>query len=220
MSTPLDKIKKAYNSPPWWYDIRGFFILIFSYRSSLREQIRFFGINMGNKHLEVAIGSGTLTCLELFWRRINKLPNVEIIGVDYAIPMLNGAIKRFRKNPNVKLYHTDVAKMPFKDNEFNTVNVANAMHCFPDIDMALLEIWRVTQPRGTLAANILLYPSTGSYTLKKLAEFINAWGMRKGILYSPYKKQDIRQRIIQAGWFIEYERVKGNTYNVLARKIK
>ncbi|ECG8590351.1 methyltransferase domain-containing protein [Salmonella enterica subsp. salamae] len=220
MNTSLNKIKQAYDSPTWWYDIRGFFILIFSYRSNLREQMRFFGLNMSSKHLEVAIGSGTLTYLLLLWRRMNKLPEVAISGIDYAMPMLNGAVKRFRKNPNVKLYHTDVAKMPFHDNEFSTVNVANAIHCFPDIDMALREIWRVTQPEGTLAANILLYPSSGSSISRNLAGFINRWGMHKGILYSPYNQQDIRQRIIQSGWFIEHERVKGNTYTILARKIK
>ncbi|MGN2393366.1 class I SAM-dependent methyltransferase, partial [Pelomicrobium sp. G1] len=30
----LEKIAQAYSSPPWWYDVRGFFILTFAYRST------------------------------------------------------------------------------------------------------------------------------------------------------------------------------------------
>jgi ribosomal protein L17 len=54
--------------------------------------------------------------------------------------------------------------------------------------------------------------------LRPLAERINGWGMRKGILFTPYERDDIRQRIIAAGFEIVTEAVSGNCYNVLARK--
>ena len=30
-----DEIAEAYSSEPWWYDIRGFFILTFAYNSTI-----------------------------------------------------------------------------------------------------------------------------------------------------------------------------------------
>ncbi len=55
-----DEIAAAYASPPWWYDVRGFFILTFAYNSTIGRQLRFFGANFGPRHLEVACGTGTL----------------------------------------------------------------------------------------------------------------------------------------------------------------
>ena len=50
------------------------------------------------------------------------------------------------------------------------------------------------------------------------AERINAWGMRKGILHTPYALDDIRDRIVKTGLEIQWERVSGNCYEVVARR--
>ena len=47
-----DEIALAYKSEPWWYDLRGFFILTFAYNSTLPSQLRFFGPNYGPRHME------------------------------------------------------------------------------------------------------------------------------------------------------------------------
>ncbi|MEW5709560.1 MAG: methyltransferase domain-containing protein [Pseudomonadota bacterium] len=213
----LEKIAQAYSSPPWWYDVRGFFILTFAYRSTLTAQLRLFGQNMGPDHLEVAVGSGTLTELVLRWRKWKGLPEVRIVGIDYAEPMLAGAIRRFAGKPDVELHLADAAAMPFADNRFDTANIANALHCFPDLDAGLREVFRVLKPEGRLAANVLLYPR-GPQPLRWIANKINAWGMRKGILFSPYEPQDVRRRMLVAGFEILQEQISGNTYNVIARK--
>ncbi len=212
-----EEIALAYKSEPWWYDVRGFFILTFAYNSTLPEQLRFFGRNFGARHLEVACGTGTLLELILRWRRWKKLPDVSIVGVDYAEPMLAGARHRFAGKPGLEFLHGDVAEMPFDDASFDTANVANAVHCFPDVDGGLRGILRVLRPGGTMAANVLLCPR-GGWPLRNIAERINRWGMRKGILYTPYEKDDIRGRILAAGFEIVSEGVSGNCYNVLARR--
>ena len=43
-----EQIAAAYRSDPWWYDVRGFFILTFAYNSTLPGQMRFFGANFGS----------------------------------------------------------------------------------------------------------------------------------------------------------------------------
>jgi hypothetical protein len=42
--------------------------------------------------------------------------------------------------------------------------------------------------------------------------------MRKGILVTPYERDDIRRRLEAAGLAIDQERTSGNTYNVVARR--
>jgi ubiquinone/menaquinone biosynthesis C-methylase UbiE len=212
-----DDIAQAYRSEPWWYDVRGFFILTFAYNNTLPAQLAFFGPNFGPRHLEVACGTGTLLELFLKWRRWKKLPAVEIVGVDYAESMLAGAIHRFRDQAGMRFLHADVAEMPLDDASFDTANVANAIHCFPDVDAGLRGILRVLKPGGTMAANVLLYPR-GVWPLRAIAERINRWGMKKGILYTPYEQADIRRRIVEAGFEIVSERVAGNCYDVLARR--
>ena len=212
-----DEIALAYKSEPWWYDVRGFFILTFAYNSTLPAQLAFFGPNFGARHLELACGTGTLLELILKWRRWKKLPQVEIVGVDYAEMMLGGAKHRFRNQPHMQFLHADAADMPFDASHFDTCNIANAIHCLPDVDGGLRGVFRVLKPGGTMAANVLLYPR-GIWPFPQIAGAINRWGIRKGILYTPYERQDIRDRIVRAGFEIVSERVSGNCYDVLARK--
>ncbi len=212
-----DEIAEAYSSEPWWYDLRGFFILTFAYNSTIGTQLRFFGPNFGPEHLEVACGTGTLLEMILRWRRWKKLPKVKVMGIDYAPSMLAGARKRFAKDPQVEVQHADAAQLPFPDNTFDTANIANSIHCFPTVDGALRDILRVLKPGGTLAANVLLYP-TGWAPLRWAAQKINDWGIRKGILYSPFEQHVIRQKMLDAGYEIASEFKAGNTYNVIVRK--
>jgi ubiquinone/menaquinone biosynthesis C-methylase UbiE len=220
-STPHRKTREeiavAYKSEPWWYDVRGFFILTFAYNSTLPAQLRLFGPNFGPRHLEVACGTGTLLELILHWRRWKKLPKVDITGIDYAEPMLAGARHRFAGKQGLEFLHADVAELPFESSSFDTANIANAVHCFPDVDGGLRDVLRVLKPGATMAANVLLYPR-GGWPLKNIAERINRWGIRKGILYTPYERDDVRARVLAAGFEIVTESVSGNCYNVLARK--
>lgn len=216
-SKTREQIALAYKSEPWWYDLRGFFILTFAYNSTLGAQLRFFGRHVGPRHLEVACGTGTLLDLMLRWRRWQRLPQGHIVGVDYAESMLAGARRRFAGRAGLEFVHGDVTEMPFAPDSFDTANIANAVHCFPDVDGGFCGVLRVLKPGGTVAANVLLFPR-GRWPLRQIADRINAWGMRKGILVTPYEEADIRQRFVAAGFQIVSERVSGNCYEVLARK--
>jgi ubiquinone/menaquinone biosynthesis C-methylase UbiE len=212
-----EQIAEAYRSEPWWYDLRGFFILVFAYNSSLGAMMRQFGPNYGPDHLEVACGTGTLLEMVLKWRKRRRLPPTRVVGIDYADSMLAGAIHRFAGRADVDFQHADAAALPFASDRFDTANIANSLHCLPNVDAALKDICRVLRPGGTFAANVLLYPR-GARPLKDIAQRINDWGARKGILVTPYEKDDIRARLVAAGFEVVREEVSGNCYNVLARK--
>jgi len=212
-----DEIAEAYKSPPLWYDIRGLFILTFAYNSTVNFQLKFFGPNFGAEHLEVACGTGTMLEMILKWRKRRKLSETHVIGVDYADSMLEGARYIFRNAASVELQHADAAELPFEDNHFDTANIANAVHCFPDVDGALVDILRVLKPGGILAVNVLLYPRT-IWPLCIFATRLNNWGIKKGILYTPYEQSEIREKFSNAGFEITSESVSGNCYNLLAKK--
>jgi ubiquinone/menaquinone biosynthesis C-methylase UbiE len=214
-----DEIAAAYRSAPWWYDLRGFFILTFAYNSTLTHQLRFFGPHFGANHLEVACGTGTLLELVMRWRKWKRLPQVHIVGIDYAESMLQGARRRFAGHANIELQHADASALPYPEASFDTANIANSVHCFPDVDRALRDIFRVLKPGGTLAMNVLLYPK-GGWPLKQIAERINGWGIRKGILYTPYQQEDLRRHALAAGFEVLSETVSGNCCDYLARKPK
>lgn len=211
------KIAKAYDSPSWWYDLRGFFILTFTYRATLWEQLRLFAAAMGREHLEVAIGSGTLFAMILRRaRRLGRAPE-RVVGFDYAERMLAGAVRRFAGDPALELSLGDATRMRFADASFDSVAVANALHCIPDAGAALAEMHRVLRPGGRLAANVLLHPR-GGWPWRPLAERINRWGMAKGILHRPYAEAEIRALVEGAGFRIERAWVSGNAWNVVAVK--
>ncbi len=210
-------LDQAYDSPSWWYDIRGYFILRLSYRTTLRALIRFFARNVSGNHLEAAIGSGTLFKMVLFRRWLSRLPAPQVVGFDYARPMLAGACKRFKGQAGMHLQHADVACLAYPDNHFESANVANAVHSFPDVNAGLRELHRVLKPGACLAMNVLLY-AKGSRLSRRVANRLVDWGIKKGILFSPYGRDDIESRVRAAGFEIVESRETGNVLMLVARK--
>ncbi|KAG2377666.1 hypothetical protein C9374_009182 [Naegleria lovaniensis] len=244
-SKSVEDINKAYNSEPWWYDVRGFCILTFAYRSTLWHQLKFFGSHMGSHHLEVACGTGTLLKMILNWRTRKGMPSLQhVVGIDYAENMLEGAKHRFRSGNNdtssgndttttFEFLRVDAAHMPFPDDHFESVNIANSMHCLPDFEGSLKEMVRVLKPYscsqnstthesttsaiGTLTGNVLLVP-TGIWPFKQIAERINRWGIEKGILVAVYTKEFVLEKLMQQGLEILHFQVHGNCLDFVARK--
>jgi ubiquinone/menaquinone biosynthesis C-methylase UbiE len=213
----LEKIDEAYSSEPWWYDLRGFLILTFAYRTTLPSQIRFFAKHMGAKHLEAAIGTGTLFEMILGWRRRKHLAPIKIVGFDYAERMLMGARKRFKKKSQLELVRADVADLAFESNSFDTACIANAIHCLPDAARSFQELYRVLKPSGTLTGNCLLEPK-GAGLLDGIARRINIWGIKKGILHRPYHSKEVLDLLAKAGFQMSEHEIKGNCLNFVAIK--
>lgn len=110
------------------------------------------------------------------------------------------------------------AALPFEESTFDTASIANSIHCLPALDEALRDIHRVLRPGGTLAANVLIYPDNKKL-FGKIAHQINIWGIKKGILFSPYTLEAIRERYVKSGFVIINEGMEGNCYNAFLRKL-
>lgn len=137
--------------------------------------------------------------------------------MDYSESMLDGAKWKFWLNKSFTLEVGDVTKLPYENECFTTINIANAIHCFSDIKTSLREIKRVLKDDGTIALNVLLYPNKETFW-GNLAHRINTWGAKKGILYRPYTKEEFGKLIAEAELFVHYQKVTGNTCNYLLAK--
>ncbi|MCC7402870.1 MAG: class I SAM-dependent methyltransferase [Bdellovibrionales bacterium] len=210
-------ISEAYDSEPWWYDLRGLFILTFSYRTTLWDQLQFFSKNIRFRHLEAAVGSGSLFAILLRWVKLSRPLPAKIWAFDYAEPMLVGARARFKAWPNVTVFAADAARLDLPSSSVESVNLANAFHCIANIEGALTEFHRVLIPQGTFATNVLLFPR-GLKPWRWLASRINRWGMHKGILHTPYEEQRALTLVEASGFELLEHRVRGNSLNILARK--
>lgn len=208
----------AYDSPSWFYDLRGFFILHLTYRSGVLRQIFFFSKNIGRKHLEVAVGSGSLFLMTYIFKKCFRPVVCESVDAfDYVPRMLNGSKKLTFLFKEVTIFVGDVTQIHKKDNSYSTINVANSIHSFSDVSTAVSEMYRVLEGGGTLYFNALLYPATKSF-LDTISNRVNSWGKKKGILVSPFREEEISTILEKSGFTILSKKRYGNSLHVVAKK--
>ena len=98
----------------------------------------------------------------LFTRRLAKSGDYDrVIGCDYSESMLNEArsrINRMNKSSKTKLdlVRLDVAQIPMQDSSVDALHAGAAMHCWPDVQAGLNEIYRVLKPGGRYFASTFL----------------------------------------------------------------
>lgn len=69
-----------------------------------------------------------------------------VIGGDYSASMLREAAAR--RVVGMELVQLDVGQIPLADGVVDALHAGAAMHCWPDVTAALLEIYRVLRPEG------------------------------------------------------------------------
>ncbi|ATS06552.1 ubiquinone biosynthesis methyltransferase UbiE [Porphyromonas gingivalis] len=95
--------------------------------------------------LDVPVGTAIFT-----YDKYRRMPQTEIVGLDYSQEMLDIAAMRFSAEQitNVSLLQGDVGSLPFPDAAFDLVLSMNGFHAFPDKDRAFAETFRVLRGRG------------------------------------------------------------------------
>jgi ubiquinone/menaquinone biosynthesis C-methylase UbiE len=208
----------GYSDPSWWYDFRGFFLLMITYRVMIWNHFAFFAKNIGNRHLEAAIGSGTFFAFTIFFQKLKggKTPE-EIVGIDYAERMLNGAKKLFKNKKNIKLLQADLCHIDYPSAYFDSVNIAHSFHALPNTEKVLKELYRVMKPEAKLYADILLTPQ-GGFFLNYFANRANRFGFKIGILSKLWSHEEAKSHFEENKFLITESYIKGNTYHVIAIK--
>ncbi len=102
--------------------------------------------------LDLATGTGDIALL------LKKVaPESEVVGGDFAPPMLELARKKAEKAGfNIDFVEADALKLPFPDHRFDAVTIAFGFRNFADYPRALAELYRVIAPGGRLC--ILEFP--------------------------------------------------------------
>ncbi len=102
----------------------------------------------------------------LFTRRLAKSGNYgRILGCDYSDSMLTEARRRIKADPELSpkslktsldLVRLDVGQIPMRTESVDSLHAGAAMHCWPDLDAAMSEIYRVLKPGGRYFATTFL----------------------------------------------------------------
>ena len=87
-----------------------------------------------------------------------------VLGCDYSDSMLTEARRRIEsepklanlKNTKLELVRLDVGQLPMRSSSVDALHAGAAMHCWPDLDAGLSEIYRVLKPGGRYFATTFL----------------------------------------------------------------
>jgi ubiquinone/menaquinone biosynthesis C-methylase UbiE len=87
-----------------------------------------------------------------------------VLGCDYSESMLMEARRRIEaesklrdlQKTKLELVRLDVGQIPMLDESVNVLHAGAAMHCWPDLDAGIAEIYRVLKPGGRYFATTFL----------------------------------------------------------------
>jgi SAM-dependent methyltransferase len=112
--------------------------------------IKMARISEGSRILDLGCGHGRITELV-----VEKVPSLEVVGVDFTRPMLDAFLVRPGANKSkIELVCADITKLPLEDNSFDAVVSSRAFQYLPDPVCGVREALRVLKPGGRLVVSI------------------------------------------------------------------
>lgn len=204
---------KDKSSKNFWNKIAKFYAPLMEKDKSLYkdicEKIHHY-LNNNMDVLELACGSGQLSF------QLSKYTK-SWLATDFSEKMILEA-KKHQGNTNLSFSVEDANKIPFKDNRFDCVVIANALHIIPDTDKVMNEIKRVLKNGGILCAPTFLWEEKRP---KKIIEILMSLTGFK--MYKKWNKETFKSFIEKHGFsFIEMNLIYGGVVPVgvmIAKKI-
>lgn len=127
--------------------------------------------NLG-KTLELACGNGT-------YSKVLVKNATSLISTDFSDEMVAVSKQRLKAFSNIKVEKANCFELPYDDETFDTVFMANLLHVIPTPEKAVTEAKRVVKQGGQIIA--LDYTSTGMNEIDKskmMQRYMEAYGDR------------------------------------------
>ena len=144
--------------------------------------------------LEIATGPGLLA------KHVADSAKM-MIATDYSTGMIQQA-KKGSYPSNLSFACADATNLPYKDNSFDVVIIANALHVMPDPEKALLEIDRVLREGGLLIAPNFVEHQTGVKS-RIWSEILNIAGVE---FEHQWTSEEYVSFLQEHGWEVTYEK--------------
>jgi ubiquinone/menaquinone biosynthesis C-methylase UbiE len=153
--------------------------------------------------LELACGNGQYS--KVLAKRTNKL-----IATDFSDEMLNVAKNQLSSISNIEIAKADCFNLPYTDNSFDTIFMANLLHVIQFPEKVVAESKRVLKKNGKII--IIDYTLEGMTFFNKIGlifRYLKTYGKppSKG---QNLTKKDIREIVKSCGFTIEVENLIGN----------
>jgi demethylmenaquinone methyltransferase/2-methoxy-6-polyprenyl-1,4-benzoquinol methylase len=114
------------------------------HRAWKRKAVRLAQVGQGMCALDICCGTGDIVFA------LRKC-GAAVIGVDFSLPMLRGALRRGAgPAAGILLMQGDAQRLPFADGTFDAVTVGYGLRNLIDWNRGLAEMWRVAKPGGRL----------------------------------------------------------------------
>ena len=145
--------------------------------------------------LEIATGPGLLA-------KHAADSSKSMIATDYSDGMIREALKGQYSN-KLKFEIADATKLPYKDNKFDVVLIANALHVMPSPDDAIKEIDRVLKQDG-----ILICPNFVNHKNGFLSKLFSNILKLAGIKFEhQWSDKEYLQWLEKHGWTITFSKL-------------
>ncbi len=158
--------------------------------------------------LDVACGTGNYT--RYFAKVVEcKIP---ITGVDLSWPMLEMARRYVEEDEdleNIFFVRADATQLPFRDSCFDRVHCSGALYLIPDVDAALAEFYRVSEPGALLVVGAF---TQSSNPLFRLLKNLSA----RMIQLRFFDEEELISRIEKAGFRVINEDCEGDAITIKA----
>ena len=123
--------------------------------------------------------------------------NGKVWGIDISPRLAKMAKqKAHQRRAHLNLCVSDVRRLAFKDNEFNLIISTSTLDHFPEMDVALKELYRVLKPKGVIILTLHNTTNLPVYFMYKLMKFFKKYpfGYAEGT-YSLWKTKQLMRSI-------------------------
>jgi ubiquinone/menaquinone biosynthesis C-methylase UbiE len=152
--TPDERLQKEFNQ---WAEAGEGEKMERHHLDITEKAIRKMELRPGERVLDLGCGSGWAT--RLLARLVSDGPEGfgQVVGVDVSDEMIRQARAASKEFENILYVWGSAEKIPWEENFFDKVLSVESFYYYPDQDRALMELFRVMAPRGSMFILINLY---------------------------------------------------------------